>query len=332
MNQTGREIMKRQQAPEQLDRLRAQRWLYRKAKGVAFWQFIVAALLPAALVLPLEHSEIPTYEIVAALAVAGLATELFLDQRRRHFRGLAARIQEAFDCDVLDLPWRAGLAGAERPDPATVKALAEAFRAAASQPRGLKLADGIEAWYSLNVQTLALERARIECQQTNCVWDFELRRRYGRWLCGVALTPAIVIVLIALVKDTALDTPLHAPALLGRLLVIFGFPAVWAWREWFALRESTERLRQINQALAVAWEASRGGHRTPEYLRQMARDIQDRLLFNRMHSPEVMEWIYNWLRPAQQNKADSDAAARAEEDRATSSSPGANGNSSGDAP
>lgn len=313
MNRTGQEILKRQQAPEQLERLRAQRWLYRKAKGVAFWQSIVAALVPAALVLPLEYPEAPSYAVVAALAVAGLATELFLDHRRRHLRGLAARIQEAFDCDVLDLPWRAGLAGAERPDSAAVKPLAEALQAAASQPRGQKLTQGLAPWYSPKVQTLALERARIECQRTNCDWDFELRRRYGRWLLVVALAPAVVILVIALIKDTALDTPLHAPAVLGRLLVILGFPAVWAWREWIALRESTGRLQEISQAVAVAWEASQGGHRTPEELRQMARDIQDRLLLNRMQSPEVMDWLYNWLRSAQQKAADSAAAARAAE-------------------
>jgi hypothetical protein len=333
MNRTGQEILKRQEAPEQLERLRAQRWLYRKAKGIAFWQFIVAAFVPAALVLPLEHPEVPSYAVVAVVAVAGLAAELLLDQHRRHLRGLAARIQEAFDCDVLDLPWRAGLAGAERPDSAVVKPLAEALQAAASQPLGQKLTEGLAPWYSPKVQALALERARIECQRENCDWDFALRRRYGRWLLTVAIAPAAVILGIALVKDTALDTPLHAPAMLGRLLVILGFPAIWAWREWIAHGESIERLHQIDKAVAVAWEASQGGHRTPEELRQMARDIQDRLLLNRMQSPEVMDWLYNWLRPAQQKAADSAAAARAAEGHAASaSSPATDRKPGSDAP
>ena len=308
------DIAQRQLDPVQIDRLCAQRWLYLRSKRIVLVQFVIAALVPAVLVVPLEHPEIPSYSGAVLMAMVCLLVEMGLEYWRECLRERAALIQEAFDCDVLGLPWNDVQAGSERPDPEDVSAQAAKLRAVAQTPRRRKLLNGIESgWYEGIKDIPLMEMARLECQWQNCQWD----RRQRIWgmalLGGLALFPGILIVVAALIKDTNLTTPIHEPGSLARMLLVLGFPAIWALRDCYRQIKTIQLLKRINKAVDESWASIIAGAHTPDETKHRARQIQDLIFQHRSSSPEVWDWLYNLLRLPQGKIAQSQAERHAQQ-------------------
>src|SRR5262245_10308223 len=96
-----------QNSAPQLSRLAAQRQLYATAKTVFVLQCIVGGAIAAATAwLGLKEPALKGY-IAAWGGTATLIDALLLSRRQQQLRTKAATVQEAFDCDVLQLPWNA---------------------------------------------------------------------------------------------------------------------------------------------------------------------------------------------------------------------------------
>lgn len=97
-------ITTEQNTSKQLQRLGAQRQLYATAKAIFIGQIVLSG--PVAVVSAFLARAVPATEASVALwGFIVLLCDVFwlapwLDKRRTD----AARVQEAFDCDVLDLP------------------------------------------------------------------------------------------------------------------------------------------------------------------------------------------------------------------------------------
>lgn len=271
-----------QNSEKQLQRLAAQRQLYATAKKVFGWQVIIGGpVAVAGAVLVLMRPEFKVYVASWGLLVA-LCDLFWLTPWQKSLRGAAARIQEAFDCDVLELKWNDLKAG-NHPDPELVKAQSTKYE------RWAETMPTLKNWYSARVDELPLHVGRIVCQRTNCWWDSTQRRHYASWLVGIVALISVIVCGLALSGGASLEAfllkgilPL-APALLLTL------------RQFTEQQEAADRLDKLKDHCGTIWKAALS-RKSKSVLTEMARNLQDEILENRRKAPPVLDLIFKHLR------------------------------------
>src|SRR5690349_638437 len=110
-----------------MDLMRARSQVYRDATVLLVIQFGFTVLLPVATAaIALAAPDVRPYTAPVALLVS-LLDVTWLDRLQRSKLKVAAKICEAFDCEVLSLPWDRFVAG-KPADPETISAARKAWR------------------------------------------------------------------------------------------------------------------------------------------------------------------------------------------------------------
>lgn len=276
------QIPQRQNEPKQLQRLAAQRQLYSDAKSVFTAQIILAA--PLAIVWALFVAANPAFKSVAAFWGIGVALIdfLWLTPRQKRLRENAAKIQEVFDCDVLDLPANDLKAG-KKPDPEFIREYADRF--AGTVPTY----ETFRNWYPPGVGTVDLDIARIICQRANCWWDAKQRRTYAGWIIAAVTVALIATVLIGVLGRFTVDQFLLA-------VIVPLFPTlILGARQYAEQMEAANRLDRLKEHAERLWE-SIFAHPKDCELVVKSRTLQDEIFENRKRSPLVFDWIFKRLR------------------------------------
>src|SRR6266536_4358667 len=114
-------------APKQLDRLAAQRQLYSDAKTIQAWQMMLG--VGGAIVCSFLTLAVPAFKVYAALygMVLTILDIAAIEAWQQSLKEKAAKIQELFDCDVLELPWNKLKVG-RQPDPEIVASASSKYR------------------------------------------------------------------------------------------------------------------------------------------------------------------------------------------------------------
>lgn len=277
-------IAAEQNTERQLQRLAAQRQLYAFAKTIFGWQLLLSG--PVAVASAVAVTAFPTFKGFAAgwgiLVI--LADILWLTPWQKSLRNEAARIQEAFDCDVLELPWN-DLKGGSRPDPEFVKEQSDRYQ------RWGETMPSLSNWYAPTVDELPLHIGRIACQRSNCWWDSKQRRRYAAWIIGIVVAVFLIVFCVAFgngftIEDFVLKViaPL-APALLLGI------------RQFYEQIEAASRLDRLKEHSERLWRDALAGKSKTEVTNR-SRNLQDEILENRRKSPLVFDGIFKRLRPS----------------------------------
>src|SRR6266702_7049670 len=128
-----------QNEPLQIERLAAQRYRYSCSKSLLWVQLIVS--VPIAVgwsFLVMGSPEMKGWASAWGICATGL---LFLmENSQKSWQEMAAKIQELFDCEVLELPWNSVTAGS-RPPPEDVHENATKYFQRA------KTAPPLDNWY-----------------------------------------------------------------------------------------------------------------------------------------------------------------------------------------
>jgi hypothetical protein len=266
----------------QLLRLAAQRQLYATAKHVFGWQVILGG--PVAIVGAVLVFLRPEFRVfVASWGVLVALCDLFwLTRWQKSLRGEAARIQEAFDCDVLQLKWNELKAG-KHPDPELVKVQSMKYEKWADTMPTLK------NWYSPRADELPIYVGRIICQRTNCWWDSTQRRHYAAWLVGIVALIFVVVCGLALIGDASLE------ALLLKGILPLAPALLIALRQFTEQREAADRLDKLKDHCGTLWKEALSGT-SKSVLTDKSRNLQDEILENRRKAPPVLDFIFKRLR------------------------------------
>jgi hypothetical protein len=295
-------IAVRQNYAANLQRLAAQRRIYSRAKTLSFVQASLAALTPviAAILVAVE----PSHRLWAVFlgVVVPWFDVILLDPWQKRLRERGALVQEAFDCDVLDLPWNHELAG-RAVDHEDIHEAATTFKASPRAP--------LEDWYSPILANLPLFQARIICQRQNCWWDAKLRRQYSRWILGGCTLVVLFVLVVGLANNLTLDgftiaivAPI-SPALL------------WSAREYQRQRETAAASDRLKESSTSLWERVTRGDIDDEEATVLARRLQDAIFTRRKSSPFVFDWIYERLRDQHENQMHAGATEMIKQLRAT---------------
>jgi len=271
-----------QNSERQLQRLAAQRQLYATAKTIFGWQLLISA--PIAVALAFSVILYPPLKAFAALwgILVTLCDVAWLTPWQKRLRSTAARVQEAFDCDVLSLPWDELKAG-KCPDPELVREQADKYKAwASSMP---PLSD----WYAKEVGCLPLHVARLVCQRSNCWWDAKQRRRYATTiiLCVAAILLSMLFLAMGngfTVEDFVLKVavPLSPALLLG-------------YRQFTEQMEAATRLDKLKEHAERLWGDALAAKPESE-ITARSRGLQDEILENRRKSPLIFDALFKRLR------------------------------------
>lgn len=275
-------------------RLAAQRQLYATAKKIFGWQvFVGGPIAIIGVILVLFHPPAKIYVASWGLVVA-LCDLFWFTPWQKSLRASAARIQEAFDCDVLELEWNDLKAG-KYPDPELIKKQADKYS------EWSKDMPSLENWYPSRVDQLPLYIARVVCQRTNCWWDATQRRHYASWLLGLTVLVFFIVCSISLCGEATVESLLLKGILpLSPALLI-------ALRQFSEQREAAERLDKLKEHCGAIWKAALAG-KSAAAIGNMSRNLQDEIFENRRKAPPVLDFVFKRLR----NDYESDMSYAAE--------------------
>jgi predicted pore-forming effector associated with SMODS systems len=272
-----------QNAAEQLDRLAAQRQLYSEAKRLEAVRTIIA--VPLVLAWSVVTATFPQFQVYAAAwgIVVTLFDIAYLNRWQRSLQRRAAKIQEMFDCDVLDLPWRQLTVG-HRPDVESVIEASKKYKAKDS------LYVALYDWYPTGVGTIPLSLARIVCQRANCWWDAKLRRRYALNALALVGLLTLAVLLIGLVGGFSVDALVLS--VLAPLLPAF----TWAIRQYYEQIDYATAADKLKEYCETLWSEAVYRTISDEDLALKSRELQDGIFERRCRGPLIFDWIYRYFR------------------------------------
>jgi hypothetical protein len=298
-------ILAAQNEPQQRDRLAAQRQLYAEAKRILAAQMLCSVFVSVALALwAASDPQRPQLRVWAGVWGVGftLADIFWLTPWQKSLKKTAATIQEMFDCDVLQLPWKHGR------EPADADVVALAARRYERRIDRDKFLEKLSPWYPTGVGALSLPLARIICQRSNFRWDARLRKRYGNVVLCIVVLLCLGVFAYGMAQNLKMLEWLKSVLLPLCPLVILGVRQVWE------NHEAVESINRLKRDADKLWnEALEGVH--ADTLTEKSRDLQDELLEQRGRNPLIFDWIYNRLKRADEEQMNIGADALIEQAR-----------------
>jgi hypothetical protein len=276
-------ITTEQNTKRQLQRLAAQRYLYSTVKRIFGWQLFFGGLLTVIFAFLVVID--PSFKIIAVSwgMLITLMDVFWLTPWQNRLKDTAAKIQEIFDCDVLELLWNKLKAG-KRPDPELVK---EQFEKYAKKP--LKNSP-LENWYDhTEIDNLPIHIARIACQRTNLWWDSKQRRSYANYIILIVSLIFIVVLGLSLKDGFSMENFIMRVIAPPSPVFLLGI------RQYREQIDSASRLDKLKDYSESLWEDALSKKSKTE-LTSKSRNLQDELLEHRRKSPPFFDFIFKRLR------------------------------------
>ncbi|WP_414517629.1 S-4TM family putative pore-forming effector [Nostoc sp. PCC 9305] len=284
----------------QLERLAAQRQLYSDAKSIQNASMILS--IPLVVVWSIFIALLPRFQVYAALwgiAVTFLDI-LILSRWQKYLQEKAAKIQQLFDCDILQLDW-SKLNSGSRPEPETI------IDSSAKYRHKYINYSKLENWYPINVSQLPIYQARIICQRCNIWWDANLKRRYSNLVIVVLIAITIIVFLVGLIGGLTLEK--FVLATLTPLVPTF----VFGLRQYIDNNEAATRLDRLRENSESIWQQVVNGRIAPQELETESYNLQNQIYDNRRLSPLIFDWIYYRLQRKNEEEMNRGAEALIQE-------------------
>ncbi len=276
------DIPEKQLRTAMLSLIRARTLVYRRAKLCQSVVIAITLLLPvmaatAAVLMPSARAAIATAAVLIAVFDA-----TFIDRWMKARLKEGAKLQEQFDCEVLDIHWNEFLTGV----PVDAEAVYENGHKKLSDFDELRLRD----WYPTVVATAPIEVARLICQRENLLYDSSIRVSYRCLLLWAVVVYVAAVVMLSAI--TSLD--------FSNVVLTYFVPAapalIWAIRESNRQSDTVDTLSRLKVESEKLLKAAIQGI-TPHDARTRSRELQDAIYNHRVSSTLVFEWLYNFLRP-----------------------------------
>lgn len=276
-------ITQEQLNPKQLERLAAQRQLYSDAKRLQLIYTILS--IPAVVVWSILVVNFPNLKIWSAFwGVAVTCLGLFiLNPHQKKLQKKAAKIQQMFDCDVLQMNWYKLNTG-KRIDPELI------CRKNKEYIRNHTDHSKLKNWYPTNINRLPIHYARLICQRTNCWWDAQLRRRYINWVLSIIIVLSVFVFLIGFVNGLTLEVVFLAVLLPLAPVLFFGI------NQYRDNNDAASRLDSLKEQAESYWQQAINQKLTSDEITQLSYRLQDNIYDNRSRNPLIFDWIYNCIK------------------------------------
>lgn len=276
-------ISQKQNTQRELDLLAAQRQLYSDAKKLQMISIVTE--VPVVIVWSILVAIFPKLAVYAGLwGIITVLLELLVFSRlQKSTQEKAAKVQQIFDCEVLQFNWE-NLNSGIRVEPELI------IDASSRYKRKNSNYSSLQNWYPIIVEQLPIYQARIICQRSNVWWDAKLRRRYSKWIVIILMTLTVSVFLIGLVGGLNLEKFLLA--VLIPLIPAF----VLGLRQHTEHNEAANRLDRLRENAEILVQKVINKKLTPQDLELESYSFQTQIYDNRRCSPLIFDWLYSRLR------------------------------------
>lgn len=282
-------ITEKQNTDEFLEYLAASSYLYSNVKTVIGFQIILTVAVPILFsILSILYPD--TFKIPAALY--GLFISLFdttvLEKLQKDWKKEAAKVQECFDCRLFGLKWNNFRVG-DKIAPEKIQKASTSYFSKNSDSE-------LRNWYSVHIEELPLQFARLMCQRNSVYWDFELRGRFTVWLIVLGLALFILGLVIAVALNFTVTN--YIITILVPIFPTFS----WLIREIKRQYESKTTLDRLIKYIGQLWEGILQNKFSDEELEVKSRELQDEIYTHRNSNQPIFNWIYKKSRSQQESQ------------------------------
>jgi hypothetical protein len=288
-----------QNEQKQIERLSAQRELYSSAKRWYILQIVGSIVVPVAFVL------VSMFVINVSLAAAMYGICFFIIDiliivpMISKLKLKASKVQELFDCDVLQIP-KSPLKIASD---ITVEEVLTYYQAHNKIKSNV---EKVKDWYPCIIDNVDIEYARLICQRTNCWWDVKLRSRYISFVRGFSIIIPLLLLIVGLITSMSLETIV---LLFSGLMPFFRF----ANKEYADQKASNDRLEKTMNYILKIWDNILYRRMDKDLLPTESRIIQDEIYEHRSKSPFILDVFYKTFRDKNEELMNKTASILVEE-------------------
>jgi hypothetical protein len=278
-------IIERQNQPEYIRLLKAQRIAYSLAKKYQMGFETIALIV--AMTLPIIYIFIPEYKtIIGSIGALLSIIALIIDRVQKHITKEAASIQEQFDRGLFELDWDQ-YNGAKKVSPEKIISYSKKYDKT-----------DIFNWYSENITAnIPQNIAVLLCQKANIHWDNTLRKKYRLLIIILGLVfVGLMITAIALQFSRTSDFFCQS------FLLLVGSAAFIKYC-WSVIADKTDIIREkkdLGEKLDKCIAEFKTSKIEPSK-EDLAR-IQTAIFNSRKKGVKVPDWFHIWHREKQENE------------------------------
>lgn len=275
-------IVEKQELPENIELLAAQRNIYSRAKSIIGLQMILSVPIAIfAVIAAIVKPDLKGY--VALWGILVVVFDLFVfTPWTKKLRDNAARIQELFDTKVLGLDWNEISVG-KRPEPELI------HEEASKHGMEEKYTSSLKRWYPVIVDNVPEIHGIIISQRSNVWWDARMRRKYT-----ISIRVFLVSIALGLIgyglyeKKDMFDFLAYIVAPLASTY-IFGY------RQMMEHNDAADRLDKLKELSEKIWSEALAG-KDAAALKLKCRALQDQIFDHRKKNPPIFDFLFRWLR------------------------------------
>lgn len=282
------QITEKQNKVENLELLAAQRYLYTFAKKLQ--QLEVFLCVPCLVVMAILSMHLDSDKAFLSIASAGVVfiNILILDPWIERIKVSAAKIQNMFDCNVLDIPWNYLKLGAKPGKEIKAEYVAKYKK---------KEADfgSLKDWYSGKRSGSESAIASLVHQKSNVWWDSYLRKRFVVYRVIVDIAFFLFLLTICTITGCSLKT------FILQVLIPFIPLFLLSNRLYRQHRQAFFKYKRTNDYLKEVFEKIQKGDYQREDVEIESILLQDEIYESRIASPLIPDWFYSFFRKRQEN-------------------------------
>lgn len=275
-------IVQRQEMPENIELLAAQRNIYSRAKNIIGFQMLLS--IPIAICAAITTIVKPELKgFVALWGILVVVFDLFVfTPWVKKLRDNAARIQEVFDTKVLGLDWNEISVG-KRPEPELVHEEAEKHGMNEEKIAGLR------KWYPTIIDTVPEICGIIISQRSNVWWDARMRRKYALYIRVILVSIALGLVGYGLYEKKDMFE------FLAYIVAPLAATYVFGYRQMMEHGDAADRLDKLKELSEKIWSDAIAG-KDATTLKLKCRTLQDQIFDHRKKNPPIFDFVFRWFR------------------------------------
>lgn len=282
-------VYSRENTEENIERLMAQRILYSNVKFINHVNFFFSVLMPILITLSKDYiiTVFPGVknDILQYFSYYGIGILIFTIITNGYIsitKKNAAKIQEEFDCDVLDIPWNELKCGDKVNHRIIVKA-AEKYKEKYNT-------DILNNWYISQEYRLSPLKMTILCQNENTEWDLSQRVIVGYIIKTIISLSTVLLLFYGIYNGVKLSDFLF--------YIVFLLPLIR--HIYLTLKDNKETIERITRLNAFICKNINSlvevKNVSDENLRYVIRTIQDEIFLHRCSGTPVPDSIHMFFK------------------------------------
>jgi hypothetical protein len=275
-------IVEKQELPQNIELLAAQKNLYSKAKNIIGLQLVLSAPIAiCATVATIVKPELKGYAALWGILVVVFDLFVFTPYTKK-LRDHASRVQELFDSNVLGLDWNEISVG-KRPEPELVHEEAK--------KHGMKEEDiaKLKQWYPIIIDPIPEIYGVIISQRSNVWWDARMRRKYTFSIRFLLVSIAIGVIGYGLYEKKDMFE------FLAYIVAPLASTYVFGYRQMMEHGDAANRLDKLKEVSEKIWSDALTGTEV-SVLKLKCRALQDQIFDHRKRNPPIFDFLFRWFR------------------------------------